>query len=109
MRSGESKDARSRFDERGDTKTAVRWTTIADALGAVLHQRIAWGLIIEAGVRSGRGTGEETSWDASPDAGELPAHEIDALATVLAERTATRIALARLADVLQQPPGALVA
>ncbi len=77
------------FDELGHNRRAVRWTTIAEALGAVMHQTIAWGSMIEAGVRSDRGTGEGSLWDASPDTGQLSGSEIDALATVLAEHTTT--------------------
>jgi len=76
-------------DEVGLDRRPVRWKILAAALGAVMHQAVAWGSMIEAGVRSGRGTGEGSVWDASPTAGELPAHEIDALATVLASHTTT--------------------
>ncbi|MBY6540378.1 hypothetical protein HQ325_17015 [Rhodococcus sp. BP-349] len=67
----------------------VRWTTIAERLGAVMHQTIAWGSMIETGVRSGRGTGRGDLWHHSPRAGELPTKEIESLAAVLAEHTTT--------------------
>ncbi|MDV6260015.1 hypothetical protein [Rhodococcoides yunnanense] len=75
--------------EVGLDRSPVRWKILADALGAVMHQTVAWGSMIEAGVRSGRGTGEGSLWDASPTTGELPARETVALATVLAEHTTT--------------------
>lgn len=73
----------------GGDETPVRWWVIADVLGAVMHRTVAWGAMIEAGVRSGQGTGEGILWDSCPTAGDMPVIEIEAVATVLAEHTTT--------------------
>ncbi|MGB3770491.1 MAG: hypothetical protein WBA00_05065 [Rhodococcus sp. (in: high G+C Gram-positive bacteria)] len=49
----------------------VRWSTVAEALGAVLHQSVAWGSMIEAGVRQNLGTGRDTVWTDSPSVGQM--------------------------------------
>ena len=69
--------------------TPVRWRTIAEELGAVMHRTIAWGSMIETGVRSGRGTGEGDLWHEAPTIGQLPVNEIESLAAVLREHTTT--------------------
>ncbi|ORI20028.1 hypothetical protein BJD99_00460 [Rhodococcus sp. 1163] len=79
----------ARMESASGITVPVRWSTVADALGAVMHQSVAWGSMIEAGVRQGRGTGQGSLWTDSPQEGELSVNEAEVLGSVLAGLTTT--------------------
>lgn len=67
----------------------ARWADVAAYTGAVMHPTVEWGSILEAGVRSGHGIGDQVVWGDSPRTGDLEPSHRQALAAVLATFTTT--------------------
>ncbi|WP_060655305.1 hypothetical protein, partial [Rhodococcus pyridinivorans] len=67
----------------------VRWAEVAAATGAVIYPTVEWFSLRYAGVSCGVGDGEGTVWDEEPEVGDMPEGQLAAVATVLAEHTAT--------------------